>query len=80
VTVFASAAAMKARFSAALGRFEPLSDKRCELRTGSNDLTDLVRFLVTLDAEFVAHEPPELIAHLRQVSKRLARAGASTRG
>lgn len=79
VTVFAPAESLAARVSAALGRVEPISANRCELRTGSNRLSELALFLGTLEVEFEVHEPPELIDYLHQTSKRLERAARGRR-
>jgi predicted DNA-binding transcriptional regulator YafY len=76
ITVHASASEMGKRHSATAARIEPLSAERCSVSTGGDSLEGLAWYLGTLGFDFEVHEPKELIAHLTQVSERLARAAA----
>ncbi len=74
VTVHAAAAEMTARMPSYWGPFEPLDAERCEYRTRDDDLGWMAMRVAMLGAEVEVHEPPELIRHLRELSRRLARA------
>jgi predicted DNA-binding transcriptional regulator YafY len=74
VTVRAAAAEMTARLPSYLGPFEPLDEETCEYRTRDDDLGWLAVRIAMLGVEVEVHEPPELREHLRQLSRRLARA------
>ncbi|GAA4069572.1 YafY family protein [Actinomadura miaoliensis] len=53
---------------------EPLDDNRCRVRSDTDTLEWLAARLIMLGCEFEVHEPPELIAYLRELSARTARA------
>src|SRR3954451_743416 len=74
LTLHASAEAMRKRAPRYVGPFEPLGEHRCEYRTGDDNLDWLAARLSMLGVEFEVHEPPELIAHLKGLAARLARA------
>jgi len=74
VTVHAPADAMRARVPSGWGTIEPIDDRRCEYRTGDDDLDWLALRVAMLDAELEVHEPPELVGRLRALGRRLGRA------
>jgi predicted DNA-binding transcriptional regulator YafY len=71
VTVHAPAEEMTSRLSPHWGTFEPLGPHTCEYRTGDDDLGWLAMRIVMLGADCEVHEPPELIARLRGLARRL---------
>ncbi|MGW5864701.1 helix-turn-helix transcriptional regulator [Streptomyces sp. NPDC055239] len=77
VTFAASAEAVAGAFPSALGTPEPLTDSTCRLRSTVTDAVDwlAVRLAMT-GCDFVAHEPPELVASLRGLGSRLTRASS----
>jgi len=74
VTVHAPADAVRARVPSGWGTIEPIDDRRCEYRTGDDDLDWLALRVAMLDAELEVHEPPELVERLRALGRRLGRA------
>lgn len=74
VTVFAPACEVARRMPAPHGQVTPLDEARCELVTGGDDLGWLAVYLGLLGLEMTVHEPPELVAHLAELSARLGRA------
>ena len=48
--------------------------RRCEFRTGDDDLGWLALRVAMLGVDFEVHEPPELLEHLRALAARLSRA------
>jgi predicted DNA-binding transcriptional regulator YafY len=56
------------------GTVEPIDDERCEYRTGDDDLEWLALRIAMLGVEFEVHAPPELVAHLRAMGRRVQRA------
>ena len=48
--------------------------RRCEYRTGDDDLRWLALRVAMLGVDFEVHEPPELIEHLQALADRLERA------
>jgi predicted DNA-binding transcriptional regulator YafY len=53
---------------------EPIDERRCRVRAGSNSLDAIVAHLLLLGFDFEAHEPPELIDRMRMLAARLGRA------
>ncbi|WP_333486397.1 WCX domain-containing protein [Streptomonospora mangrovi] len=51
---------------------EPTTPHTCTLTCGSDSLDELALYVGTLGAPFTVHEPPELVAHIRALSARLA--------
>ncbi len=74
VTIEASAATVADRIPPTAGLVEAIDETSCVLTAGSNDLNDLVAYIGLLGFDFQVHEPPELIAHLRDIAARLSRA------
>jgi predicted DNA-binding transcriptional regulator YafY len=79
VTLQAPADAIRSRFPAYWGSIEPVDDRTCEYRTGDDDLDWLALRIAMLGVDFVVHEPPELIDHLRAQAQRLRRAARRSR-
>ena len=76
LTLQAPADQIRGRFGGQWGTVEPLDERSCVYRTGDDDLTWLAVRVAMLGVEFEVHEPPELIAHLRELAGRLERATA----
>jgi predicted DNA-binding transcriptional regulator YafY len=74
VTVHAPAAAVSKRIPWIAGALEPIDEHRCEYRTADDDLEWLALRVAMLGADVEVHEPPELIAQLGALARRLARA------
>ena len=74
VTVHAPAEVVTERINPAVGTVEPVDDHTCILHTGADTLETLGVYLGMLGVDFTVTEPPELLAHLRQLSERYGRA------
>jgi predicted DNA-binding transcriptional regulator YafY len=74
VTVYAPAEVVAARVSPTAVMVEPIDERRCRVRAGSNSLDAIVAHLLLLGFDFEAHEPPELIDRMRMLAARLGRA------
>jgi predicted DNA-binding transcriptional regulator YafY len=74
VTLQAPAEAIRTRAPAGWGTVEPIDERRCEYRTGDDELHWLALRLIMLGVDLEVHEPPELVVHLRELSARLERA------
>ncbi|MEU5675278.1 YafY family protein [Micromonospora sp. NPDC047753] len=57
---------------------EPIDATSCRLRSDADTLEWLAWRLLTLGCDMEVHEPPELIAHLRQIGSRATRAASSS--
>jgi predicted DNA-binding transcriptional regulator YafY len=79
VTLHVPAEEIRNRPTAQWGTVEPIDEYRCEFRTGDDDLAWLAARIALLGVDFEAHEPPELLAHLREQADRLGRATSGTR-
>ncbi|MEO3768864.1 YafY family protein [Micromonospora sp. B9E7] len=55
---------------------EPIDATSCRLRSNADTLEWLAWRLLTLGCDVEVHEPPELIAHLRQIGTRATRAAS----
>lgn len=77
VTVHAPAEAAVERINPAVGVVEAIDATTCVLDTGADSLETLAVHLGMLGHDFDVTEPPELIAHLRDLA---ARYGRSTPG
>jgi predicted DNA-binding transcriptional regulator YafY len=71
-TLRAPIAVAAARIAPSVGTLEALDGSSCVLRAGSNSLDELAVYLATFGFDFTVHEPPELIAHIRTLTVRLA--------
>jgi predicted DNA-binding transcriptional regulator YafY len=74
VTLRAAAEEIVGRTPAYWGSIEPIDAQTCEYRTGDDDLRWLALRIAMLGVDFEVHEPPELIEHVRELSRRLRRA------
>ncbi|MFE2756994.1 helix-turn-helix transcriptional regulator [Actinosynnema sp. NPDC059335] len=74
VVVHAPADTVAACVNPAVGTVEPLTDTTCLLRTGADTVAALAVHLGLLDTDFEVTSPPELVAHLRTLAARYARA------
>lgn len=73
----APASTVQQRIPATSGEVRPLSTKRCELRTGTDQLAWLAAYLVILEIPFKVIEPPALITEMRALADRLRAAAES---
>lgn len=71
VTLHAPVATLAKRIPAWAGVLEELSQDSCLLQTGSHSLESLTIHLSILGVAFHVHEPPELIAYIRDLADRL---------
>ena len=74
VTILAPAAAIAERIGPWAGTLEPIDASTCTLDTGADELDILAVHLGLLNVDFIVTEPPELVAHLRALGDRYARA------
>jgi predicted DNA-binding transcriptional regulator YafY len=74
ITLHAGADEVAGRVPAYWGTIEPIDSRRCEYRTGDDDLGWLAVRIAMLGVDFEVHEPPELVEHLRALAGRLERA------
>jgi predicted DNA-binding transcriptional regulator YafY len=74
LTMHASAAAVAEEVPPTLGVVEPVDDRTCVLRIGSDSLDHLAVWVAAFGFEFEVREPPELVDHLRTLTARLQRA------
>ena len=74
VQVHAPAEEVRCRIPAAAGVVEAVDDGTCLLHTGADTLETLAVYLGMLGADFEVGEPPELMAHLRDLADRYRRA------
>jgi predicted DNA-binding transcriptional regulator YafY len=73
-TMHASAEALAERVPPTAGVLEAVDDHTCVLYSGSNSLDALALHVALLGVDFEAHEPPELLDHVRTLAARLGRA------
>ncbi|HLI31472.1 MAG TPA: YafY family protein [Solirubrobacteraceae bacterium] len=79
LTLHAPAAEIKGRlWGASAATLEEIDETRCRLRIVDDDIRWLALRLLMLGIPFEAHEPPELIEHLRVLGARLQRATRPT--
>jgi hypothetical protein len=76
VTVLAPAATVVDRINPAVGVVTAVDDETCVLETGSDTIGSLAVHLGLLGCDFEVVEPPELVAHLRELATRYQRATA----
>lgn len=74
VTLHAPVEQVRRHLPSAWGTIEPIDERSCEYRTGDDDLDWLALRVAMLGADFEVHEPPELLAHLRALARRVDRA------
>ena len=74
VTVHASIDDVTRRLPFLAGALSPIDAHRCEYRTSDDDLEWLAIRVAMLGVDVDVHEPPELIAQLRTLARRIRRA------
>ncbi|MFG1876415.1 helix-turn-helix transcriptional regulator [Sphaerisporangium sp. NPDC049003] len=74
VLVRAPAEVVAARINPAVGTVEAVDEDTCVLDTGADTVETLAVHLGMLGCDFTVTDPPELVAHLRELSARYARA------
>ena len=74
ITVHVAAEAAAERIPPTVGVIESVDLHTCLLHTGSNSLDELALYLGLFNLPFTVHEPPELIAHIRDLAARLTEA------
>jgi predicted DNA-binding transcriptional regulator YafY len=79
VTVHAPADELARRVPYAAGGLEPIDAHRCEYRTSDDNLEWLAIRIAMLGVDVDVHEPPELIAQLNALARRLRRAASPAR-
>ena len=72
ITLSAPAEVAADRVPATVGVVEAVDQQSCLLHVGSNSLDELALHVGLFGFRFQVHEPPELIAHLRELAARLA--------
>ncbi|GGM55803.1 DNA-binding transcriptional regulator [Micromonospora sonchi] len=71
ITLYASAEAAAERIPPTVGVIEAVDPHTCLLHTGSNSLDELTIYVALFGFRFQVHGPPELIAHIQDLAKRL---------
>ncbi|GAA3139934.1 WYL domain-containing protein [Planomonospora alba] len=74
LTMHGSAEEVAEEVPPTLGVIEPVDDRTCTLRIGSDDLDQLAVWVAAFGFDFDIHEPRELVDHLRVLTARLQRA------
>ncbi|GAA4434814.1 WYL domain-containing protein [Phytohabitans houttuyneae] len=74
VVVHAPAEVVAERINPAVGVVEALDAETCVLNTGADTIATLALYLGLLEADFEVTSPPELVAYVRSLSERYARA------
>jgi predicted DNA-binding transcriptional regulator YafY len=74
VTVHAPATVVVDRVNPAVGVVTAVDDHTCVLETGADTVDSLAVHLGLLGHDFAVTDPPELVAHLRRLASRYARA------
>ncbi|WP_245589711.1 WYL domain-containing protein [Amycolatopsis balhimycina] len=73
-TLHVSAETAAERIAPATGALEPIDERSCTLRTGSDSLDELAIYVAGKGFDFEVHEPPELVEHVRVLAARFGRA------
>lgn len=79
VTVDSSAEELKRRLPFLGGALTPIDAHRCEYRASDDNLEWLAIRVAMLGVDVEVHEPPELVAQLRTLARRLHRAAGAGR-
>ncbi|MCG5435730.1 helix-turn-helix transcriptional regulator [Micromonospora foliorum] len=80
VTLYAPVEQMAGPLGGAGVDLEPIDATSCRLRSNADTLEWLAWRLLTLGCDVEVHEPPELIAHLRELGVRATRAATPSAG
>jgi len=67
------------RIAPTVGTLEAIDERSCTLHAGSNSLDELALYVGLFGFPFDLHEPPELVAHVRELAARLAAAADADR-
>jgi predicted DNA-binding transcriptional regulator YafY len=78
ITVHAPAAVVLRRINPTVGVVEALDDNACVLVTGADSVETVAVYIGMLGLDFTVTEPPELLAHLRTLTERYAKAVSAT--
>ncbi|TQM38041.1 helix-turn-helix transcriptional regulator [Pseudonocardia cypriaca] len=62
------------RIAPTVGTLEAIDERSCVLHAGSDSLDELALYVGLFGFPFEVHEPPELVAHVRELAARLAAA------
>lgn len=71
ITLHAPAATAAERIPPTVGVIEAIDPHTCLLHTGSNSLDELAIYVASFGFRLQIHQPPELIAHIRDLATRL---------
>uniref|UniRef100_UPI00200C1080 helix-turn-helix transcriptional regulator n=1 Tax=Sphaerisporangium perillae TaxID=2935860 RepID=UPI00200C1080 len=71
ITLYAPAETAAERIPPTVGVIEAVDPHSCLLHTGSNSLDELAIYVALFGFRFRIHQPPELIAHIRDLTARL---------
>ncbi|MFI9410584.1 helix-turn-helix transcriptional regulator [Nocardia gamkensis] len=74
ITLRVAAEVAAERIAPTVGVIEAVDAESCVLRTGSDSLDELAIYVAGFGFPFRVHEPPELVAHLRELAARLGAA------
>ncbi|TDC42454.1 YafY family protein [Micromonospora sp. KC213] len=74
ITLHTPAQTAAERFPPTVGVVEVVDENTCLLRTGSNSLDEIATYVALSGFRFRVHEPPELIARIRDLAARLTAA------
>ncbi|WP_067994801.1 helix-turn-helix transcriptional regulator [Nocardia pseudobrasiliensis] len=74
ITLEVSAAEAADRIPPTVGVLEAIDDHRCLLHTGADSLDALALYTGLFGFPYRVHEPPELIEHLRELTRRMSAA------
>jgi predicted DNA-binding transcriptional regulator YafY len=79
ITVHAPAAKVLSRINPTVGVVEAIDDNACVLVTGADSVETVAVYIGMLGLDFTVTEPPELLAHLKTLMERYAKAVSATR-
>ena len=71
ITLYAPAETAAERIPPTVGVIEAVDPHTCLLHTGANSLDVLAIYVALFGFRFRIHQPPELIAHIRDLAARL---------
>ncbi|HUR03241.1 MAG TPA: YafY family protein [Nonomuraea sp.] len=71
ITLYTPAETAAERIPPTVGVIEAVDPQSCLLHTGSNSLDELAIYVALFGFRFRIHQPPELIAHIRDLTARL---------
>ncbi|MFI7284111.1 helix-turn-helix transcriptional regulator [Micromonospora chersina] len=71
ITLYVPAETAAERIPPTVGVIEAVDSHTCLLHTGSNSLDEIAVYVASFGFRFEIHQPPELIAHIRDLATRL---------